>query len=140
MAQCRPFVGGQRGGDAVTRATGEGGTAQPSASEGEREAAVALLSAHIAELDEAKQSDDDDRWDEVASDGVELELAGATWDVWLGDDGWTASLPTQESEVPGSAMGFGEGDLIGIVGPATLPAEEIVRRLVTLERDEFHEN
>jgi hypothetical protein len=46
--------------------------------------------------------------------------------VWLGEDGWTASRPTHESEIRTAA--FGEGDLIGTVGPATLPAEEVVRR------------
>jgi hypothetical protein len=53
-------------------------------------------------------------------------------------DGWTASRPTQESEVGETA--FGEGDLIGTVGWATLSAEEIVRRLDTLELDELRES
>jgi hypothetical protein len=60
--------------------------------------------------------------------------------VWLGDDGWTASLPSDESELQGGSTAFGEGDLIGTVGPETLAAEEIVRRLVTLEFEEFHDN
>ena len=106
----------------------------------EREAAVAALSAHIAELDEAKRTGDNDRWDDISGDGVEVVLDGTTWDVWLGEDGWTASRPSYESEMPGGVVSFGEGDLIGTVGPATLPAEEIVRRLMTLEFDEWQEN
>ena len=111
-----------------------------SGSDAGREAAVAVLGRHIAELDEAKRAGDDDRWDDISSDGVEVVLAGATWEVWLGGDGWTASRPSSRSEIPGGSAVFGEGDLIGTVGPATLPAEEIVRRLVTLEFDAWHEN
>ena len=97
--------------------------------------AVAILAEHIDELEEAKREGDDDRWDDIASDGVEVVVGGATWDLWLGTDGWTASRRTQDSEI-GSAA-FGEGDLIGTVGPATLSAEEIVRRIDTLEFDEL---
>jgi hypothetical protein len=65
-------------------------------------------------------------------------VGGATWELWLGKDSWTASRPTRDSEV-GSAA-FGEGDLVGTVGPATLAVEEIVRRLATLEFERFHDN
>jgi hypothetical protein len=98
------------------------------------------VAAHIAELDKAKRAGDDDRLDDLSSDGIEVVLDGVSWDVWLGDDGWTASRPSQESEVPSGVLSFGEGDLIGTVGPATLSAEEIVRRLVTLEFESFEEN
>ena len=101
--------------------------------EQERSAAVALLAGHIEELAEAKRDGDDDLWEDLANDGVEVVVGGATWEVWLGAEGWTASRPrpTQESEI-GSAA-FGEGDLIGTVGPATLPAGEIIQRIGTLE-------
>jgi hypothetical protein len=105
-----------------------------------REAAVAVLAAHIAELEEAKRDGANDRLADVSGDGVEVEVGEATWEVWLGEDGWTASRPTYGSEITGEGMGFGEGDLIGTVDPATLSAEEIVRRLVTLEFDDFQEN
>lgn len=111
-----------------------------SGSEGGREAAVAVLAAHIADLDEAQRAGDGDRWDDVSSDGVEVLLDGVIWEVWLGDDGWTASRPSYESEMPGGSPAFAEGDLIGTVGPATLSAEEIVRRLVTLEFDSLQDN
>lgn len=78
-----------------------------------------VLAAHIAELDEAKQDGDGDLWDDVSSEGLEVELGLATWEVWLGDDGWTASRPTSGSEIPGGSTAFGEGDLIETVGPAT---------------------
>ena len=107
-------------------------------SEQERVAAVAVLTDHMEELAEAKRDGDDDLWDDIANDGVEVVVGGATWELWLAKDTWTASRPTQDSEVASAA--FGEGDLVGTVGPATLPAEEIVRRLATLEFDQFHDN
>jgi hypothetical protein len=45
-----------------------------------------------------------------------------------------------EPEFPGESKGFGDGDLMGRVGPATLSSEEVVRRLVTLEFESFKEN
>ena len=107
-------------------------------SEQERVAAVAVLTDHMEELAEAKRDGDDDLWDDIANDGVEVVVGGARWELWLAKDTWTASRPTEDSEV-GSAA-FGEGDLVGTVGPATLPAEEIVRRLATLEFDHFQNN
>jgi hypothetical protein len=105
--------------------------------EEERATAVATLAAHIGELEQAKREGDDDRWDDIANDGVVVVVGGATWELWLGDDGWTASRPTYGSEI-GSPV-FGQGDLIGTVGPAGLSAEEIVRRLNTLEFDDLTE-
>ena len=99
----------------------------------ERATAVAILAEHIDEPDKAERDGDDDRWDDIANDGVEVVVGGATWELWLGDDGWTAARPTYESEIATAA--FGQGDLIGTVGPAGLAAEEIVRRLDTLEFD-----
>jgi hypothetical protein len=61
-------------------------------------------------------------------------------EVWLGGDGWTASRPTGESEVSDEAMSFGEGDLIGTVGPAKLAEEEIVRRITAQEFDQVIDN
>jgi hypothetical protein len=101
--------------------------------EDERATAVAILAEHIDELEQAERDGDDDRWDDIANNGVEVVVGGATWELWLGDDGWTASRPTYESETATAA--FGQGDLIGTVGPATLSAAEIVRRLDTLEFD-----
>lgn len=101
-------------------------------------AAVAVLDAHIDELAQAKRDGDDDLWDDIANDGVEVVVGGATWELWLGTDGWTASRPTYDAEY--GTPGFGEGDLIGTVGPATLSAEEIVRRLDRLEFDELRES
>ncbi len=84
----------------------------------ERATAVAILAGHIDELEQVWREGDDDRWDDIASDGVEVVVGGATWELWLGKGGWTASRPTYESAI-GSAA-FGEGDLIGTVGPVTL--------------------
>jgi hypothetical protein len=103
-------------------------------SEQERVAAVAVLTEHLDELAEAKRDGDDDLWDDIANDGVEVVVGGATWELWLAKDSWTASRPTQQSEV-GSAA-FGEGDLIGKIRPAELPADEIIRRISALEFDE----
>jgi hypothetical protein len=80
-------------------------------SEQERVAAVAVLTDHMEELAEAKRDGDDDLWDDIANDGVEVVVGGARWELWLAKDTWTASRPTEDSEV-GSAA-FGEGDLIG---------------------------
>ena len=83
-------------------------------------AAIAAVAAHLAELDEAKQDGNDGLWNDISSDGVEVEIGGATWELWFGQDGWTAARPTYEPEFPGESKGFGDGDLIGHVGPATL--------------------
>ena len=101
------------------------------------EAAVAAVAAHLAELDEAKQDGDDELWNDSCSDGVEVEIGGATWELWFGQDGWTATRPTYEPEFPGESKGFGGGDLMGRVGPATLSPEEVVRRLLALEFESF---
>ena len=105
-----------------------------------REAAVAVLAAHLAELDEAEQDADDELWNEISSVGIEVEIGGSTWQLWFDQDGWTAARPTYEPEHPGVSKGFGDGDLMGRVGPATLSPEEVVRRLVTLEFESFEQN
>jgi hypothetical protein len=88
---------GQRGGVATT--------------DKQRARAVAILAEHINELEQAEQEGDDDRSDDIASEGVEWLSGRVTWELWLGNDGWNASRPTYKSEI-GSAA-FGEGDLIG---------------------------
>jgi hypothetical protein len=100
-------------------------------------AAAAAVAAHLAELDEAKQDGDDELWNDICSDGIEVEIGEATWELWFGQDGWTAARPTYEPEFPGESKGFGDGDLMSRVGPATLSPEEVVRRLVTLEFESF---
>jgi hypothetical protein len=102
-----------------------------------REAAVVVLAAHLAELDEAEQDGDDELWNEISSVGIDVEIGGSTWQLWFDQDGWTAARPTYEPEHPGVSKGFGDGDLMGRVGPATLSPEEVVRRLVTLEFESF---
>ena len=77
----------------------------------QRATAVAILAEHINELEQAEQEGDDDRWHDIASDGVEVVVGRFTWELWHGNDGWNASRPTYKSEI-GSAA-FGDGDLIG---------------------------
>jgi len=72
---------------------------------------VAILAEHINELEQAEQEGDDDRWDDIASEGVEVVVGQGHLGAVLGNDGWNASRPTYKSEI-GSAA-FGEGDLIG---------------------------
>jgi hypothetical protein len=67
-------------------------------------------------------------------------MGGATWELWSGQDRWTTARPTYEPEFAGESKGFGDGDLMGRVGLATLSPEEVVRRLVTLEFESFEEN
>lgn len=88
------------------------------------------MAAHLAELDEAKQDGDDELWNDISSNGIEVQIGGATWELWFGQDGWTSARPTYEPEFPGESKGFGDGDLMGRVGPAALSPEEVVRRLV----------
>jgi hypothetical protein len=97
----------------------------------------AAVAAHLAELDEAKQDGDDELWNDICSDGIEVEIGEATWELWFDQDGWTAARPTYEPEFPGESRAFGDGDLMGRVGPATLSPEEVIRRLVTLEFESF---
>jgi hypothetical protein len=54
---------------------------------------------------------DDDRWDDIAGEGVEVVVGQGQLGAVLGNDGWNASRPTYKSEI-GSAA-FGEGGLIG---------------------------
>ena len=120
------------------RVSPEGRSGQrPTPDDDGREAAVAAVAVHLAELDETKQDGDDDLWNDISSDGIEVEIGGATWELWFGQDGWTAARPTYEPELPGESKGFGDGDLMGRVGPATLSPEEVVRRLVALEFESF---
>lgn len=72
---------------------------------GEVEAAIAAVAAHLAELDEAKQDGDDELWNDISSDGVEVKIGGATWELWFGQDGWTAARPTLWPEFPGESEG-----------------------------------
>jgi hypothetical protein len=48
-----------------------------------------------------------------------------------------SARPTYEPGFPGESKTFGDGDLMGRVGPATLTREEVIRRLVTLEYKSF---
>ena len=50
-------------------------------SEQERVAAVAVLTDHMEELAEAKRDGDDDLWDDIANDGVEVVVGGARWEL-----------------------------------------------------------
>lgn len=79
------------------------------------QAAVAAVAAHLAELDEAKQDGDDELWNDICSDGIEVEIGGSTWELWFGQNGWAAARPTYEPEFPGESKGFGDGDLMGRV-------------------------
>jgi hypothetical protein len=105
-----------------------------------REAAVAAVATHLAELDEAERDGDDELWNEISSDGFEVEIGEDTWQLWFDQEGWTAARPTYEPEHPGVSKGFGGGDLMGLVGPVTLAPEEVVRRLVTLEFERIDQN
>jgi hypothetical protein len=42
----------------------------------ERTTTVAILAEHIDDLEQTKQDGDDDRWDDIASDGVEAGRRG----------------------------------------------------------------
>jgi hypothetical protein len=97
------------------------------------------VAAHLAELDEAKQDGDDELWNDICSAAIEVEIGEATWELWFDQDGWTAGRPTYEPEFRRESRAFGDGDLMGRVGPATLSPEEVVRRLVTLEFESFSE-
>jgi hypothetical protein len=55
------------------------------------------------------------------------------------DHGWVDRVAADPG-VGGRETAFGEGDLIGTVGSATLSAEEIVGRLDTLDLDELRES
>ena len=104
------------------------------------QAAVAAVAAHLAELDEAKQDGDDELWNDICSDGIEVRSAGRRGSSGSArTDGLRPGRPTSPRS-RGESKGFGDGDLMGRVGPATLSPEEVVRRLVTLEFESFEEN
>jgi hypothetical protein len=65
----------------------------------------AAVAAHLAELDEAKQDGNDELWNDICSDGIEVEIGGVTWELWFGQDGWTAARPSYEPEFPESRRG-----------------------------------
>jgi hypothetical protein len=103
--------------------------------EEERTTAVAILAGHIDELEQAERDGDDVPWDDIASGGVEVIVGGATGELWLAHL-WMEGVPA-DLRVIDRVGGVRRGDLIGTVGPATLCADEIVRRLLTLEFDEL---
>lgn len=106
-----------------------------------RKAAVAAVVAYLAELDEAAQDDDDDLWNEIISDGFELDIGEDTWQLWFEpQEGWTAAQLTYKPEFEGDAKAFGDGDLMGLVGGAGLSPEELVHRLVTFEFERIDQN
>jgi len=103
-------------------------------SEAERDRVVAILEEHVREWEDAMREDDDDLLDEIENAGLTVVLGGDTWNLWRKEDeGWSAARPTYGAHYPGAELGFGDGDLIGTVGPASLSPREVVRRLVTLE-------
>ncbi len=104
----------------------------------QRAAAVAVLSAHIDELGQAERDRDDDLWNDIANHGVEVVLGGTTWNLSVDGDGWVAYQSADDPEF--GSEGSGSADLMGTVGPRSLAPEEIVRRLDTLEFDEFEDN
>jgi hypothetical protein len=89
----------------------------------ERATAAAILAEQINRIAEAKRKGDDDWW-YIADESVEVVVGGVTWEVWLSRK-WMAFGRTKK------------GDLTATVGPAELGADEIVRRLATLELDEL---
>ena len=102
--------------------------------EDERTAAVAAVAAYLAELDEAAHDDDDDLRNDMINNGFELEIGEDTWQLWYEpQEGWTAAQLTDEPEFEGDSKGFGDSDLMGLVGSADLSPEELVRRLVARE-------
>ena len=81
------------------------------------EAAVAAVAAHLAELNEADRDRDDELWNEISSDGIEVEIGATTWELWFDQYGlwfdqygWTAARPTYEPNNPGNSKGIGGGD------------------------------
>jgi hypothetical protein len=99
----------------------------------EDELTAAVAAAYLAELDEAAQDDDDLRNDMI-NNGFELEIGEDTWQLWYEPrEGWTAAQLTDEPEFEGDSKGFGDSDLMGLVGSADLSPEELVRRLVARE-------
>lgn len=105
-------------------------------SEAERERVAAILEEHVREWEEAFREDDDELLDEIENAGLTVMLGGDTWNLWRKEDeGWRAARPTYGAHYPDAEPGFGEGDLIGTVGPASLSPQEVVRRLLTLEFD-----
>ena len=99
---------------------------------------MVVITDYIAELKGARRAGDDDLCDDLANNGVEIVLGGSSWDLSLDGDGWLAAQSGSTSELGSPA--FGEGDLIGTVGPSSLSPQEIVRRIYTLEFDEFFDN
>jgi len=69
-------------------------------SEQERVAGVAVLTDRMEELAEAKRDGDDDLWDDIANDGVEVVVGGARWELWLAKDTWTASRTQRSGQPP----------------------------------------
>jgi hypothetical protein len=104
---------------------------RPAPDGGGREAAVAAVAAHLAELDEAKQDGDDELWNDISSNGIEVQIG-------RGDVGTLVRPGRMDfGSADLRARVSGDGDLMGRVGPAALSPEEVVRRLVTLEFESF---
>lgn len=131
-----PTIGHSRGVDVAQQSTRR--PARRNGTDAERATAVALLTDYITELEQARSDGDEDLCDDIANDGVQIVLGGTSWNLSLDGDGWMAAQSGHTSEY--GAPAFGEGDLIGTVGPSSLSPEEIVRRIDTLEFDQFFDN
>jgi hypothetical protein len=110
--------------------------------EDERRAAVAVVEAYLAELDEAAQDDDEDVYNDIISSGFELDIGEETWQLWFEpQEGWTAAQLTEKPEFEEEdSKAFGDGDLMGLVGGTDLSPEELVRRLATFEFERIDQN
>lgn len=103
------------------------GTATPA----DRAAAVAAISSLLEELADAERDGDDELWNEISGDGVEVVLGDSSWSLSLDGNGWFAAQATYHEDLAMHA--HGDGDLQGMVGPRSLSPEEIVRHLDALE-------
>jgi hypothetical protein len=107
-----------------------GGTATPA----ERAVAVATISSLLEELADAERDGDDELWNEISGDGVEVVLGDSSWYLSLDGDGWFAAQATYHEDL--AMHTHGDGDLQGMVGSRSLSPEEIVRRLDALELED----
>ncbi len=111
--------------------TGHRAKGRRTATPAERATAVATISSLVEELADAERDGDDELWNEISGNGVDVVLGDSSWFLSLDVDGWFAAQATYHQEHAMHA--HGDGDLQGIVGPRSLSPEEIVRRLDALE-------
>jgi hypothetical protein len=96
--------------------------------------AVAAITKYLADVEAAEKADNEDEWEALYPEDLEVRVNGQLWCLELGEDGWEACPAHDSPERPGSIEIDGtDGEPRTIGGPDLTP-EEIVGLLLAAGR------